>query len=132
MRHRLMTHPHCYLKNLLSCLMVLSSKCCPPPYQDAGRCIQTSVFLGVIPGFAVFSAMEFIFHFLNIHRISFCLWKRWWCYWVQKYEIYFNLARKWIKKASINEGRKIIFLKFGVSDSFSYLCNLWDTRKVSC
>lgn len=42
-----------------------------PPYQDAGRCIQTSVFLDVIPGFAVFSAMEFMFQFLNIHRIFF-------------------------------------------------------------
>lgn len=62
---------YCYLKNLLSCLMALSSKCCSPPYQDAGRCIQTSVFLDVIPGFAVFSAMEFMFQFLNIHRIFF-------------------------------------------------------------
>lgn len=96
----------------------------PPPYQDAGRCIQTSVFLDVIPGFAVFSAMEFIFHFWIFIGFLFVYEKDDDVIGYNKYEIYFNLARKWIKKASINEGRKIIFLKFGVSDSFSYLCNL--------
>ena len=53
--------------------------------------------------------MEFIFQFLNIHRISFVYENDDDVIGFKKYKIYFNLARKWIKKQVSMKEEKIIF-----------------------